>query len=479
MEVETNGYWSRLRPLVKDVQSQVLGVVRHAERADAAFAFFKGQRWTRTQDCEQWPLDPPLSDAGEVGALEAAEVVNGFAESLDSAIDVVVTSPYLRCVQTAAVMCAKLGPETKLIIDASVGEIFGPHVFGDREPRDHRRPLQSLLDECELRGVEVVIPEIIGTEPSWPETLSSGRQRFAESFLIHQERSCRDCRNLVIVTHGDCVASAAALFPSTAHVSAVEPGGMLLASRRAKKSSVLWLSSLTSRSKWQRSAANRQITLEDITCDMDTSVSSRHLPSVAASKFMGGWSVDSFLLRFREPYRPQTNPDKVIRRTARRLARLTSLPVNLSADSIHQLLDSFLDSSRGCRPEAHELRSAEAPCESIAGITFQVSEEAQEDCHDFPGRSVTASTSITMVEELFDDVEDDDSNSQGTDLSHPLQSRGSTTSSLTGTSTILPAPSPSAQMLPLQPRNSSASLPTDIPIILSSPLWQWRTKTFE
>eukprot|EP00931_Biecheleriopsis_adriatica_P060553 TRINITY_DN36378_c0_g1_i1.p1 TRINITY_DN36378_c0_g1~~TRINITY_DN36378_c0_g1_i1.p1 ORF type:complete len:489 (-),score=53.08 TRINITY_DN36378_c0_g1_i1:553-2019(-) len=332
MTEDPSGYWSRLRPIVRDVQSQVCSVVRHAERADG-FALFNGLPWTRSEDFHRWPFDPPLSDAGELGALQTAEAIHGSVTKLDAAIDVVVTSPYLRCVQTAAVICAKLGPDTRLMIDVSVGEIFGPAIFGDCKPEKHRRSLQSLLEECKRRGVENVFANFFGTEPAWPESLQAGRQRFVESFLKYQERSFNGCRSFIIVTHGDCVAAAATLFPLAARMKTVEPGGMLLASRRARKSSELWLSSTTLRNKWQKGRADRERALDD-TCSGDEPSP----PQGVSAMCLGGWSVNTFLLNFDESKSPRKDPFKKVLKS---MARLTFSPVNLPSDRVQELLDTF------------------------------------------------------------------------------------------------------------------------------------------
>eukprot|EP00931_Biecheleriopsis_adriatica_P006731 TRINITY_DN10808_c0_g1_i4.p1 TRINITY_DN10808_c0_g1~~TRINITY_DN10808_c0_g1_i4.p1 ORF type:complete len:279 (-),score=40.59 TRINITY_DN10808_c0_g1_i4:275-1111(-) len=205
---------------------RICGVARHAERADSAFALWKCGQWMDSEDARRWFQDPPLSDVGEIEALETAKVVRGFAERLNSSIDVVISSPYMRCVQTAAVICAKLGPSTELVLDSSAGEIFSQSVFGDDEPENHRRPLQSLIDECKSRGVLNICPTLFGIEPPWPETLREGKHRFAESFLKHMHRSRRNSQNILIVTHADCVAAASKLFPQAARVTAVEPGGV-------------------------------------------------------------------------------------------------------------------------------------------------------------------------------------------------------------------------------------------------------------
>lgn len=343
-----------------DTQSQVCCVIRHAERADSAFALLGGRPWTRTDDSRTWPFDPPLSDAGEVGAQETAEAVYSFTHRCNYSIDAIVTSPYLRCVQTAAILCNRLGSDTKLILDASVGEIFGPSVFGDSMPQDHRRPLQSLLDECTSRGVKCVVPTLLGIEPSWPEALDEGRFRFAETFLEYVERYRSGCKSFLVVTHGECVAAATALFPMPARVRGVEPGGMLLASRRINKSSAPRRSHGTSQvnrlkegqALWHRSPAEFPRSLET---------------ERIASKFTGGWSTDSFRIQF-EPGKSR-GIQQSVNVALRNMARLTARS-KLSPEHLNSLLRTFAD------------ESFEDPCDG--GVEF--------DCEDSSMDSVPSST---------------------------------------------------------------------------------------
>lgn len=54
----------------------------------------------------------------------------------------VVTSPYLRCVETAASICTSLGNRTRLMVDLGLGEVYGPEIFGDEPGRIIRNSSQ-------------------------------------------------------------------------------------------------------------------------------------------------------------------------------------------------------------------------------------------------------------------------------------------------------------------------------------------------
>lgn len=58
------------------------------------------------------------------------------------ALEVVVTSPYLRCVETAAAICTSLGSRTRLMVDLGLGEVYGPEIFGE-EPGEPGRIIRS------------------------------------------------------------------------------------------------------------------------------------------------------------------------------------------------------------------------------------------------------------------------------------------------------------------------------------------------
>lgn len=168
----------------RQLQSQLFGVVRHAERADGLYAFYEGERWTSTEDFRRWPLDPPLSDAGHVQAEELGDQIKEFASLKGGNFHVVVTSPYLRCVQTAINICQQLGPEVRLLVDLSLGEVFGPQVLGEHQPHGHVRSVDAAIRLCRAQGVTCVF-RAIGRTPAWPETLRAARSRFALRFLSY------------------------------------------------------------------------------------------------------------------------------------------------------------------------------------------------------------------------------------------------------------------------------------------------------
>eukprot|EP00929_Paragymnodinium_shiwhaense_P017945 TRINITY_DN12784_c0_g1_i1.p1 TRINITY_DN12784_c0_g1~~TRINITY_DN12784_c0_g1_i1.p1 ORF type:complete len:1260 (+),score=230.98 TRINITY_DN12784_c0_g1_i1:148-3927(+) len=211
---------------------QLFAVVRHAERADGAFAFFRGGRWTQSEDFENWPLDPPLSDNGLEGAGDIGAELQSFAEDTGSKFHVVVSSPYARCLQTAVEICMHLGGNVRLIVDRSIGEVYGPSVMGNCEPRHTVRPISNAVEYCRSLGLKLST-KVIGVQPKWPEDLKTARHRYANRFLTYLQRSCQAKRNFILCTHADCVGAALHMMPSQVGkaISAVEYGGYFVGRR--------------------------------------------------------------------------------------------------------------------------------------------------------------------------------------------------------------------------------------------------------
>ena len=85
----------------------------------------------------------------------------------DGPFELVVASPFLRCVETALELCRVLS--CPLLLDHGWGEVHGPTVYEDEPPTTHR-PLAEILDVCARAGVEVLnTEELLGAPPAWPE----------------------------------------------------------------------------------------------------------------------------------------------------------------------------------------------------------------------------------------------------------------------------------------------------------------------
>jgi len=174
-----------------------------------------GKPWTLTEESMRFPIDPPLSDVGRVEVVRAATIVKDFADRSHSQLHIVVSSLFLRCVQTAVEVCKKLGPSTKLMLDDALGEVYGPCVLGDIRPMTACHTFRYLARYARSHGVKIV-KKPCGRAPEWPESLRKARERYATAFLTYIRRAEISRRNFVIVSHADCIASILALIPGKA-----------------------------------------------------------------------------------------------------------------------------------------------------------------------------------------------------------------------------------------------------------------------
>eukprot|EP00438_Fugacium_kawagutii_P009718 Skav211721 [mRNA] locus=scaffold2852:770568:775501:- [translate_table: standard] len=92
--------------------SVAVAVVRHAERADAGHAL---DDWGCSEDAAAFPHDPPITAEG---VQQAKELARDLKQQLVS-LDVIISSPYLRCLQTAEVLAEEFG--VFVLLDAEVG----------------------------------------------------------------------------------------------------------------------------------------------------------------------------------------------------------------------------------------------------------------------------------------------------------------------------------------------------------------------
>eukprot|EP00438_Fugacium_kawagutii_P032421 Skav234924 [mRNA] locus=scaffold840:964194:966398:+ [translate_table: standard] len=202
--------------------SVAVAVVRHAERADAAHAL---DDWGCSEDATKFPYDPPITAEG---VQQAKDLARDLKQQLVS-LDVIISSPYLRCVQTAEVLAEEF--DVLVLLDAEVGEVMGPTAF-ELQPTA-RRPWAKLISKC--RGERIKAGRTLGKEPKWPETLKDARIRYAKRFLDYLKRSRHTKKSCIIVTHGHMLPVCASILPATHHlqVNGVDYAAALLATCRS------------------------------------------------------------------------------------------------------------------------------------------------------------------------------------------------------------------------------------------------------
>lgn len=197
-----------------------LAILRHGERADQA----NPKMWFKSMLGRRYPFDPPLTLTGAKQAKSVAKEL--FAKYGD--FSVVVSSPFIRCIETAVEICRVFN--CGLCIDRQLGEVFSPAYFG---PWDLPGPkMRSPEEICayvpnDVRIVGVGDDEgsksnaegFIGTTPQWPE--KNGKLRLAIRVEQLSEKAGKlGGANLVLVTHGDCVAGCLALASTKAELTA-------------------------------------------------------------------------------------------------------------------------------------------------------------------------------------------------------------------------------------------------------------------
>jgi broad specificity phosphatase PhoE len=219
-------------PFIRDrtVKRQLIGVVRHAERADATWSACAKDNWYHTEDCRRFPADPPVSEHGLREAEAIGQVVHDWVKECSDQLHNIISSPYLRCVQTAAKICKELGPTSRIIIDYCLAEVHSPDIVGEAGGKEGgtTRPFKDIQVYCKLHGVRCR-EATMGAMPAWPESVRSAKKRFARRFLEYLQWSLESDQNFIFVSHADCVQATLALMPSqeeTGHtVLNVEFGG--------------------------------------------------------------------------------------------------------------------------------------------------------------------------------------------------------------------------------------------------------------
>lgn len=191
-----------------------VAVTRHAHRADSQW----DPDWFKSQDSVEFAADPPITKFGRACTRQLAA---GLTRKASCSFRLIITSPYLRCVQTALELADHMGAE--LLLDAELGEVYGPHLFGE-EPRRGCpwRSWPRLLEALEGAGYSTArLPKdsrVCGTPPVWPESLSDARVRYANCFLAYLRRARRANQNFVLVTHGYGLQACMAVLPQTSNL---------------------------------------------------------------------------------------------------------------------------------------------------------------------------------------------------------------------------------------------------------------------
>eukprot|EP01060_Flectonema_neradi_P026243 TRINITY_DN3510_c0_g1_i1.p1 TRINITY_DN3510_c0_g1~~TRINITY_DN3510_c0_g1_i1.p1 ORF type:complete len:270 (+),score=30.83 TRINITY_DN3510_c0_g1_i1:39-848(+) len=184
---------------------QFVYCIRHGEREDAV-----NDEWITLTDR---PYDPPLTAQGRMEAKKAAqEIMKRDREEWPS---VVVTSPFLRCIQTAAVvfheLCINGQNCSTIIVDHQLGEIHHPQVLKTTEKQPPTFSEESIRSAIEFAiggenyetTLEGIAPKVVfvGTPVLFPERREAAYRRYNHYF----NESIPTYSNCALITHGESV----------------------------------------------------------------------------------------------------------------------------------------------------------------------------------------------------------------------------------------------------------------------------------
>jgi broad specificity phosphatase PhoE len=212
------------------IYRQHFAVVRHGHRKDQD----KSSKWKESEEARLHPYDSPLTDVG----IEAAKKVG---ESLNASADVakwklVISSPYIRCIQTAAEIARIVG--VPMVLDVEFGEVFDDVYMPKSNGKlQYRKPqeLQEILQK-DYPDVEFILagdgnPRLFGQPPKWPESFPGAQVRFLERFEATSIKMIEKEQNAIIVSHGDAVMILLALLNPRVDLKKIEYCGYFCAWR--------------------------------------------------------------------------------------------------------------------------------------------------------------------------------------------------------------------------------------------------------
>lgn len=195
------------KPKEEQKFQQTLVVLRHSERRD-----YVDKTWKDSEEGKAWPHDAPLTDRGHELAAEVAQEILALHEKAQFVA--LATSPYRRCLETAAAVAKLL--KLPVIVDQELGEVWGKEMPQDPNPF---RLGTELVDEIKSMGIKASNPvledgsiKLFGKPGKWPETLESAKTRYLVRLETYIEESAKSEKNYILVTHADAVAAALQMF---------------------------------------------------------------------------------------------------------------------------------------------------------------------------------------------------------------------------------------------------------------------------
>ncbi|CAE7520742.1 sec31 [Symbiodinium necroappetens] len=177
---------------------QLLVVMRHSERLD----FADEDAWFQHPDSRSFPMDPPITTRGKSLAKFQGQTLTELCNKLGTPIDVVITSPFHRCVQTAAAIIEVLpmrnGKKVPILIDCEIAEVGlykKPPGISDpglikahQEFCSRRRTFDEVAALPDLQGIEKLnANSFVGIAPPFPEQRRSAHIRGLYRFAVKRQ----------------------------------------------------------------------------------------------------------------------------------------------------------------------------------------------------------------------------------------------------------------------------------------------------
>jgi len=209
---------------------QAVAVVHHGERLDRTedWAHFAANPSQRT-----WRHDPPLSVSGKKKSRDMVQRLGSLTPDGASPYELIISSPELRCAQTASEIAQELG--LPVLFDEDLKDAVSG-VCGDRN-RAHRSP-PKLLEALQEDYPDVPYAvdsdgqlQILGDVSVVDETLLDSASLHCCKAQLVVEAATLERMSVIMVSHDTAVAAIAHHMKKSLRVNDVHPHGFLVASR--------------------------------------------------------------------------------------------------------------------------------------------------------------------------------------------------------------------------------------------------------
>jgi len=211
---------------------QTVAIVRHADRLDQT------PQWLQYADRDRLAADTPLTELGHRHSEDAGKALAEISRKMDTPFKMVVSSPYLRCAQTASHLARVLAIPVQF--DRDLGEVAHAGLSDDdrtlkiRDSDELKAALEADFPHVEYIKDETGSLRIRGKQPQPPEPLDRARLRFCFKVQELARQAALKLSSIIIVTHGDSVAAVASLLNPDWEMRKIPYTGYLLASRQVK-----------------------------------------------------------------------------------------------------------------------------------------------------------------------------------------------------------------------------------------------------